>query len=149
MSVNKKIGDREEITIEVIERGLRDEDCDVRQAAVRYCEQNMIKLPIIRTIEPLEKVYKKCVAGVIVVAEIPKDAEIRGSIDSKCRTNKAKIVDIIGDFCGEKIGISIWDRETTYCIGDEVIIEDFDRGFDECLTGYHFFCNKRLAENYN
>lgn len=107
-----------------------------------------IPIPTIRTVEPPDKVYKKCVGGVIVVAEIPKDAQVRGTVDSKCRCNKARIVDIVGDFAGEKVGISIWDRTTTYFIGDDVYIEDFDISDEECSTGFHFFCTLEQAQRY-
>ena len=138
-----------DVPLDVIERWLKDSDWRVRQAAVRYCEQRGIEIPVIRTIEPPKKVYKKCLNNVIVVAEIPYDAEVRGRYDGKCRANKAKIIDIIGDFCGEKIGFSTYDYTTTYFIGDEVVIEDFDKSFEECSTGFHFFCTREQAENYN
>ena len=112
------------------------------------CQKVGIPIPTIRTVEPPQKVYKKCVGGVIVVAEIPKDAQVRGKTTGKCRTNKAKIVDIIGDFAGEKVGISIWDKTTTYFIGDDVIIDDFDMSNEECSTGFHFFCTLKQAEDY-
>ncbi len=139
-----------DVPIDIIERGLKDEDCDVRQAAIDVIKNNNldIEIPIKRTINPPEKVYKKCVGGVIVVATIPENAEVRGCYTGKCRANKAKIVDIIGDFCGEKVGISVWDRTTTYFIGDDIYIENFDLSNEECSTGFHFFCNKELAEKY-
>ena len=137
-----------DIPLEVIERWLKDSDWRVRQAAIRYCEQREIDIPVVRTIEPPELVYKKCLNNVIVVATIPYDAEVRGNYKGKCRASKAKIVDIIGDFCGEKIGFSTYDYTTTYFIGDEVVIEDFDRSFEECSTGFHFFCTRKQAENY-
>ena len=137
-----------DIPLDVIKLGLGDSDWHVRAAAMKVCEKNGIEVPIIRTIEPPERVYKKCVANVIVVAEIPKDAEVRGSIGNKCRANKAIIREIIGDFCGEKVGISVFDRTTTYYVGDEVYIEDFDRSDEECSTGFHFFCTKSEAERY-
>ena len=139
---------KREISLETIERGLKDSDCDVRTAAMNACVRLGYEIPLIRTIEPPEKVYKKCVGNVIVVASIPDDAEIRGNINGKCRTNKAKIVDIIGDFAGEKVGISVWDKKTTYFIGDNIEIDNFDRSFEECSTGFHFFCTKEQAEAY-
>ena len=106
-------------------------------------------MPVIRTVEPPEKVYKKCIGGVIVVATIPKDAQVRGTADGKCRTDKANIVEIIGEFAGEKVGISIHDRTTTYFVGDEVIVDNFDYSDEECSTGYHFFFTREQAEAYN
>ena len=137
-----------DVPLETIERWLKDPDWKVRTAAMNACQKKGYPLPIIRTFEPPEKVYKKCVGGVIVVATIPKDAQVRGVSNGKCRTNKANIVEVIGEFCGEKVGISIYDRTTTYFAGDEVIIDDFDYSNEECSTGFHFFCQKELAENY-
>jgi hypothetical protein len=134
------------VDLKTIERWLKDGDCDVRQAAMNALgKRNMVT----RTIDPPNKVYKKCLNNVIVVAEIPKDAHIRGSIGQKCRASKAKIVDIIGNFGGTKIGISLYDGETCYFIGNEVEIDDFDMSFKECSTGFHFFCTKKEAEVYD
>ena len=113
------------------------------------CKANRIDIPIIRTIEPPEKVYKKCLLDVIVVATIPADAQVRGAIVGKCRASKARIVDIIGDIAGEKVGISRYDLKTTYFIGDDIEITDFDYSNEECSTGFHFFCSREQAEAYN
>ena len=138
-----------DVPLEVIERWLRDNDWRVRAAAMNACQRNGIPLPLIRTIEPPELVYKKCVGGVIVVATIPPDAQVRGAANGKCRTDKAHIVEVIGDFAGENVGISIWDRRTTYYAGDDVVVDDFDYSNEECSRGYHFFCTREQAENYN
>ena len=87
-------------------------------------------------------------ADVIVVAEIPKDAQVRGGYGRKCRADKAIIKEIIGDFCGEKVGISVFDKTTAYYAGDEVKIDDFDMSNEECSTGFHFFCTREEAEAY-
>ena len=139
---------RKQISIETIEKGLKDPDCDVRAVAMNACKKNGIPVPITRTIEPTESVYKKCVADVIVVAHIPDDAHVRGAAGKKCRASKAIITDVIGTFAGEKVGISIWDKKTTYFIGDEVEVENFDMSDEECSTGFHFFCTKEEAEKY-
>ena len=137
-----------DVPLEVIERGLKDSDYDVRAAAMNLCEKNGVPIPPIRMIEPPALVYKKCLADVIVVAEIPPDAQIRGAYGCKCRASKAIIKEIIGDFCGEKVGISRYDRTTSYYVGDEVIIEDFDLSDEECSTGFHFFCTKQEAASH-
>lgn len=141
-----------DVPLEVIERWLKDSDSDVREAAmnawVKACKILGIPVSTIRTVEPPERVYKKCIGGVIVVASIPKDAQVRGKEDGKCRANKALIVDVIGDLCGEPVGISIFDRTTTYYVGDEIEIDNFDLSDKECSTGFHFFCTKELAEKY-
>ena len=135
------------LSVEIIERGLKDGDCYVRTAAMNACK-GRADIPLIRTIEPPKTVYKKCCGGVIVCAEIPADAQVRGEYGKKCRASKAKITNIIGDFGGEKVGVSTWDRKTTYFIGDEIEIKDFDFSFAECSTGFHFFCTQEETENY-
>lgn len=137
-----------DVPLELIKKGLQDSDCDVRIAAINACKKAGIPIPTIRTFEPPQNVYKKCIGGVIVVAEIPKDAQVRGKTTGKCRANKAKIVDIVGDIAGEKVGVSMYDKTTTYFIGDNVEIDDFDMSDDECSTGFHFFCTLEQAENY-
>ena len=137
-----------DVPLEVIERGLKDPDCDVRQAAMNACKLRGIPVPVIRTFEPPSRVFKKCVADVIVVAEIPADAQVRGGVGRKCRTNKATIVEVIGTFARESVGVSLWDKTTTYFVGDEVEIPDFDMSDEECSTGYHFFCTREEAERY-
>ena len=139
-----------EVPLEIIQQGLKDSDCDVRHAATDLWNKatNNAPLPVIRTIEPPKKVYKKCLGDVIIEATIPEDAEIRGTEHGKCRTNKAKITGVIGTFGGVAVGISIYDETTSYFAGDEVFVEDFDRGFDECSTGFHFFCDFKTAKNY-
>ena len=137
-----------QLSIETIERGLKDGSWQVRAAAMTACQANGIKLPVIRTINPPKTVYKKCVGGVIVCAEIPDDAQVRGSVGRKCRASKALITDIIGEIAGEKVGISKHDMRTTYFAGDEVNIENFDFSDEECSTGYHFFCTISEARAY-
>lgn len=137
-----------EVPLEVIETGLKDCDCDVRAAAMKACNGNNIPVPVIRTIEPPELVYKKCVGDIIVVASIPKDAQVRGNFNRKCRASKAIIKEVIGDLCGESVGISYYDRRTLYYAGDEVEIDNFDFSDEECSTGFHFFCTMEEARNY-
>ena len=134
-----------DVPIEIIEKWLKDSDWRVRAAAMNACAGRDV---IIRTIDPPDQVFKKCLNNVIVVAHIPDDAQIRGYYNQKCRANKAIITDIIGEFGGEKIGISCYDGQTCYFIGDEVEIDDFDMSQEECSTGFHFFCTKEEAERY-
>ena len=136
-------------SLDVIQLWLKDSDCDVRAAAMNACQVNGIEIPVIRTIEPPEYVFKKCVGGVIVVATIPKDAQVRGHFGGKCRTNKATITRIIGNLCGEYVGISKYDLKTLYYVDDEVVIDNFNLSGAECSTGFHFFCTLQEAQNYN
>ena len=140
---------RTDIPVETIEKWLRDPDLRVRQAAMKLAEERGITdIPPYRAVNPPEKVYKKCEGGVIVVAHIPDDAEVRGAPNGKCRSNKAEIVEIIGDFCGEPVGISEHDGTTWYYAGDVVEVEDFDYSNKECSTGFHFFCDIENAKAY-
>lgn len=139
---------KHEAPLEVIEQGLKDEDCDVRAAAMNACKANNIQIPVIRTIEPPKLVYKKCVGGIIVVASIPQDAQVRGSVGHKCRASKAVIKEIIGDLCGDPVGISKYDMRTLYYTGDKVEIDNFDFSDEGCSTGFHFFCTREEAEIY-
>lgn len=140
---------KKEISLETIERWLHAGDWRVRAATMNACQANGLPVPIIRTIEPPKLVYKKCIDGIIVVASIPDGAQVRGSIGNKCRANKAIIKEVIGDLCGEKVGISKCDLKTLYFEGDEVEVEDFDFSDEECSTGFHFFCTREEAERYN
>jgi hypothetical protein len=102
--------------------------------------------PPYRTVEPSDVVYKQCLNNVIVVAEIPKDAEIRGrKVDGRYRSNKAKIVDIIGDFYGDDIGISAYDKKTKYRVGDVIEVPDFDFSAETHAAGFHFCLTKEKA----
>ena len=139
---------KKSLPLEIIERWLKDPDWRVRSAAMKQYKNRGLPIPVIRTFEPPDRVYKKCVNSVIVVAEIPKDAQVRGSFGKKCRANKAKIVEVIGTYAGVPVGISIWDKTTTYFVGDEIEVEDFDYSDEVCSTGYHFFCTREEAENY-
>ena len=138
-----------DVPLEVIERGLKDSDWRVRCAAMNAYQANGIDLPIIRTVEPPATVYKKCMFGVIVCATIPDDAQVRGAAGRKCRANKAIITKVIGDVCGEPVGISIYDKSTAYFEGDEIFIPDFDYSDEECSAGFHFFLTRSEAEAYN
>ena len=146
-ATNACIG-RDDIPLEWIEKMFNDSRRSVQLAAMQYLKAKNFPIPFKRTFEPPDVVYKKCINGVIVCAEIPADAQVRGAEGHKCRTDKAKIIDIIGDFYGEQVGVSTYDCSTLYFVGDEIEIEDFDCGDVECSTGFHFFCTKEEAENY-
>lgn len=136
------------IPLDIIRQWLDNKNWAVRKAAMQACQTNKTSIPIIRTFEPPTLVYKRCVADVIVVAEIPKDAQVRGKPGQKCHTNKAIIKEVIGEIWGEKVGISIHDRTTAYFVGDEIFVDDFDISDEECSTGFHFFCSLQEAQDY-
>ena len=137
-----------DIPLEIIERGLNDKDWRVRAAAMTACTERGTPISVIRTIQPSETVYKKCAGSVIVCAQIPDNAQIRGDMSQKYRANAAIITNVIGDYYGEPVGISTYDKTTTYYMGDEVYVDDFDPNNEECSTGFHFFCTIEEAQNY-
>ncbi len=86
-----------------------------------------------------EKVYQKCLNGAVAVAMIPSDAIIRGPFrNGEYRTNKATIVDIIGGFFGDKIGVSITDNSVCYRPGDQIVINYYDKSDAEYAAGFYF-----------
>jgi hypothetical protein len=85
--------------------------------------------------------YKKLSDGSICVLSIPKGAIVFSINGSKCRTNKAKVL--------EGGGVSRYDNEFTYEKGKTYEIKDFDLAYnEECSTGIHFFKTKEEAEDY-
>lgn len=88
--------------------------------------------------------YKKCKNDVIVTLEIPKDAIVFSINGNKCRTNKAKVIDIDG----ADRAFSIFNK-MTYYVGDEFNIKDFNCEYNrECANGIHFFMTREEAEAY-
>ena len=122
------------------------EDIMIRRVAATVCDKSRPKT--LRVVEPEKYVYKKCVGGVIVVASIPERAQIRGNKSRGYRTDKVVIEDVIGDFCGEPVGVSLCDHTVEYRVGDEVVIEDFDFSYEAMSTGFHFFTDFARAESF-
>lgn len=109
----------------------------VRTEATRA--YRLAELPLIRDFEPLEYVYAYCANDAIVVAKIPDDAQVRLLQNGHGRASKATIVDIEGDFYGEKVGVPLDSYTTTmYRIGDEIVVEDFDMSDAGITTGFYF-----------
>lgn len=94
--------------------------------------------------------YKKA-NGCIVKLLILEDSKRSSSTTSKCRCDKAKVLDIEDIETGEKVEevYSDYDLCFTYKAGEIVSVEDFDDNrWNECSTGIHFFVNKENALNY-
>ena len=90
--------------------------------------------------------YKKCMGGVIVELEIPKNAIVFAINGKKHRTNKAKVISISNN---KTIAYSKHDSDFTYELGKEYEIEDFDLMYNvECASGIHFFRTREEAEDY-
>jgi len=137
-----------DVAVEMIERWLEDFDNEVREEFLKSHAMCGMPVPTIRQFEPPETVYKKCLGDVIVCASIPKDAHTVGGLKKYCRSSKAVITDVIGTFGGEPVGVSLQDESTTYCKGDEVFVADFDFSSTDEAPGFHFFCLREDAEDY-
>ena len=104
-------------------------------------------IPQSRKFDVPNPVYKKCLNGVIVTAVIPEDAYvIRNDYERTLRTNKAQIVDIRGDFCGEKVGISKRDQETQYRVGELVAAPHFNFYAHVYGAGLYFTWDKKKLD---
>ena len=85
--------------------------------------------------------YKELADGSICVLSIPKGAIVFSINGSKCRTNKAKVL--------EGGGSSKYDRDFVYEKGKKYVISDFDLAYNvECASGIHFFKTRKEAEDY-
>lgn len=89
--------------------------------------------------------YKKTREGVVIKAEIPAGAIVFSINGKKCRTNRAKIVDMRG----RTVLHSSFDINFRYELGQEIEILDFDPCYShECAPGFHFFMTEKEAEEY-
>ena len=88
--------------------------------------------------------WKKCKNDVLVKLEIPRGAIVFSINNSKCRTDKAKVLEIIGsDRAYSK------HKFFSYYVGDVIEIFDFNCEYNvECAEGIHFFKSREEAENY-
>ena len=90
--------------------------------------------------------------GKIIKLEIPEDAKRCSATSSKCRCNKAKVLEIqeIDGSISDKTKISSdYDKNFIYEEGKTVSVKDFceDR-WRECSQGIHFFVNRQSAVEY-
>ena len=82
---------------------------------------------------------------------IPEDARRCSSTSSKCRCDKAMVLDImtLDESKHLKAVTNTNYKECRYEVGKEVIPDSFDENrFNECSNGIHFFINKQEAINY-
>ena len=88
--------------------------------------------------------WKKCKNNVLVKLEIPRGAIVFSINNSKCRTDKAKVLEIIG-------GDRAYSKHKffSYYVGDVIEVFDFNCEYNvECAEGIHFFKTREEAENY-
>ena len=88
--------------------------------------------------------WKKCQNNVLVKLEIPRGAIIFSINNSKCRTDKAKVLEIIGaDRAYSK------HKFFSYYVGDVIEVFNFNCEYNvECAEGIHFFRTREEAEYY-
>lgn len=93
-----------------------------------------------------------CATGrpVIVKLLIPADAKRVSGTTSKCRCDKAKVLDIIDEYYScTSICHSGYDSTFAYTIGETVTVDDFDDDWtNTCSKGIHFFIDRKEAEDY-
>ena len=88
--------------------------------------------------------WKKCKNNVLVKLEIPRGAIVFSINNSECRTDKAKVLEIIG-------GDRAYSKHKffSYYVGDVIEIFDFNCEYNiEYAEGIHFFKTREEAENY-
>ena len=88
--------------------------------------------------------WKKCNNNVLVKLEIPRGAIVFSINNKKCRTDKAKVLEIIGAdraYSNHKF--------FSYYVGDIIEVFNFNCEYNvECAEGIHFFKTRKEAENY-
>lgn len=91
--------------------------------------------------------YKKTLEGVVLTATIPAGAIVFCINGSKCRTNKARIIDMGGQ---NEVLHSSYNSDFEYRLMQDIEIEDFNLMYNvECASGFHFFRTREEAEKYN
>lgn len=89
--------------------------------------------------------WKKCRNGVLVKLRIPRGAVVFCINGRQCRTNVAKVVEVIG----AEQGVSAYDREFVFRVGKTYKIDDFCLIYNvECAEGIHFFRTREEAEQW-
>lgn len=100
-----------------------------------------------------KKVYSNGTQHFLAKLLIPEDAKRLSAHSSKCRCNKATVLEITtldGTPCPDDfVAFSHYDKKFTYKKNDTLIINNFDEDrWNECSTGIHFFMNKEEAIEY-
>ena len=130
-------------------------DADLRGAYMSYADMRSVDLSCanIRGVDRLRKGiklsepiigWKKCKNNVLVKLEIPRGAIVFSINNSKCRTDKAKVLEIIGsDRAYSK------HKFFSYYVGDIIEVFDFNCEYNvECAEGIHFFKTREEAKDY-
>ena len=120
--------------------GANMSDANMRGAYMNYSDRlrKGIKLS-----EPITG-WKKCKNNVLVKLEIPRGAIVFSINNKKYRTDKAKVLEIIG---GDRAYSN--HKFFSYYVGDIIEVFDFNCEYNaECAEGIHFFKTREEAERY-
>ena len=91
--------------------------------------------------------YKKTEEGIVIAATVPAGAIVFCINGSKCRTNKARIIDMGGQ---NEVLHSSYNNYFEYRLMQDIEIEDFNLMYNvECASGFHFLRTREEAEMYN
>ena len=121
-------------------RGADMRDANMRGADISYADRlrKGIKLS-----EPITG-WKKCKNNVLVKLEIPRGAIVFSINNKKCRTDKAKVLEIIG---GDRAYSN--HKFFSYYVGDIIEVFNFNCEYNiDCAEGIHFFRTSEQAEEY-
>ena len=117
---------------------------NLRYANLRYAKGTLIEFRKGKMLTEVIIGYKKCRDDVIVKLLIPRGAIVFSINGNKCRTNKAKVLEIEG----ATRAIS-QHKYMSYYVGDEFTVYDFNCEYNvECASGIHFFMTREDAVNY-
>ncbi len=94
-----------------------------RAAAKAYGIRNFVP---VRDLEPPRHIYKECLDGAYVVAQIPETAHVRRTTPGRARASEAIIEGVIKNRYEEKVGVSPLDLREYYRPKDTLVVEDFD-----------------------
>ena len=127
---------------------MRDADmsgANMRHANMRdadMCDADRLRKGI-KLSEPIIG-WKKCINNVLVKLEIPRGSIVFSINNKKCRTDKAKVLDIIG---ADRAYSNY--KFLSYYVGDIIEVFNFNCEYNvECAEGIHFFKTRKEAEEY-
>ena len=88
--------------------------------------------------------WKKCKNNVLVKLEIPRGAIVFSINNKKCRTDRAKVLEIIG---ADRAYSN--NKFFSYYVGYIIEVFNFNCEYNvECAEGIHFFRTRKEAEEY-
>ena len=113
--------------------------------------QNIPYIPLACPSEGAFTAWKKVNNEYLVKIQIPEDARRTSATSSKCRCDKAMVLDITSldgeEHYNEVVNYNY--KKTIYKVGEMVYPDSFDENrWNECSHGIHFFINKQDAINY-